>query len=80
MSVRGQVVVCRASSNCDGQPGDDLGVAVDGEGCCLGNPDALAYTAPGSEECTACVGEFCRMPDPLGLVTVFILLLSCWIH
>jgi hypothetical protein len=51
-------VVCRASFNCAGGPGDNLGVAADGEGCCLDNPDALAYTPQGSEECNACVGEF----------------------
>ena len=55
--MRGQVV-CRASFNCAGGPGDDLGVAVDGTGCCLGNPDAMAYTPQGSKECIACVGEF----------------------
>ena len=55
VSVRGQVL-CRASVNCAGGPGDDLGVAVNGEGCCLGNPDALAYSPPGSD-CIACVGE-----------------------
>ena len=57
MSVRGQVS-CRASSTCAGGAGDELGVAVNGEGCCLGDQAALAYTAPGSEECIACVGEF----------------------
>ena len=50
--------MCRASFNCAGGPGDDLGVAVDGEGCCLSNPDVLAYSPPGSVDCVACVGEF----------------------
>ena len=60
MSVRGQglVVLCRASFNCAGGPGDDLGVVVDGEACCLGNPDAQAYSPQGSEDCFTCVGEF----------------------
>ena len=57
MSVRCQVV-CRATFNCAGGPGDDLGVTVDGAGCCLGNPNATAYTPQGSEDCFACVGEF----------------------
>ena len=57
LSLQGQVA-CRATSNCAGGPGDDLGVAEDGSGCCLGNPNALAYTPQGSEECIACVGEF----------------------
>ena len=57
VSVRGQVV-CRGSFDCTDGPGDDLGVAVDGAGCCLGNPNAMAYTPQGSEDCFACVGEF----------------------
>ena len=53
------LVMCRATFNCAGGPGDDLGVAVDGgAGCCLGNPNAMAYTPAGSEDCFACVGEF----------------------
>ena len=58
--MRGQepVVQCRASFNCDGGPNDDLGVAVGGAGCCLDNPDALAYSPQGSEDCFACIGEF----------------------
>ena len=55
--MRGQVG-CRASVNCAGGPGDDLGVAVDGAGCCLGNPNSMAYTPVGSEDYFACVGEF----------------------
>ena len=50
--------MCRASLICDGQPGDDLGVALNGEGCCLGNPAALAYNILGTEGCIPCVGEF----------------------
>ena len=52
------LVVCRATFDCTGGPGDDLGVAEDGEGCCLGSPNALAYTPQGIEDCFACVGEF----------------------
>ena len=51
------MVTCRASFNCAGGPGDDLGVAVDGAGCCLDNPNALAYSPLGSEECIPCIGE-----------------------
>ena len=50
--------MCRATINCTGGPDDDLGEAVDGSGCCLGNPNALAYSPLGSEDCTACIGEF----------------------
>ena len=50
--------MCRATFNCAGGPGDDLGVADDGEGCCLSNPDVLAYSPPGSANCVACIGEF----------------------
>ena len=50
--------MCRASFNCAGGTGDDLGVAVNGTGCCLDNPNALAYSPQGSEDCIACVGEF----------------------
>ena len=57
VSVTGEVS-CRSSFNCAGGTGDDLGVAVDGAGCCLGNPNALAYSPQGSGECIACVGEF----------------------
>ena len=55
--MRGQVL-CRASFNCAGGPGDFLGVAVDGAGCCLDNPSAMAYAPQVSEDCFACVGEF----------------------
>ena len=58
VSVTGEVL-CRGSFNC---VGDDLGEAVDGAGCCLGNPNAMAYTPLGSEECNACVGEFLEYP------------------
>ena len=50
--------MCRASFNCAGRLADDLGVAEDGAGCCLGNPNAMAYNSGGSEDCFACVGEF----------------------
>ena len=58
VSVRGQSFSCRASVNCAGGAGDDLGVAVSGESCCLDNPRALAYNPVATEECVACVGEF----------------------
>ena len=57
ISVRGQAIICRASVNCTGGPGDDLGMAVDGRSCCLDNPRALAYSLQDSEKCIACVGE-----------------------
>jgi hypothetical protein len=55
--VSGQTVTCRASVNCTGGDGDDLGAAANGAACCLDNPAALAYSPPGSEDCFACVGE-----------------------
>ena len=58
MSVRGQSFSCRASVNCAGGAGDDLGVAASGENCCLDFSRALAYNPVGTEECVVCVGEF----------------------
>ena len=63
--VRSRTVVCRASVNCGGGPGDNLGVAANGADCCLDNPRALAYSSQNSEDCYACVGEFQSMhPRP----------------
>ena len=60
--MRGQLVSCRASTTCVGGQGDDVGVAVDGRGCCLDNPRALAFV-PNQGTCVACVGELtCVMP------------------
>ena len=50
------IVQCRASVDCDGAPGDDLGVTTD-RGCCVDNPNGLAYTMGGGEICTPCIGE-----------------------
>ena len=66
ISVRGQTFSCRASVNCAGGPGDDLGVAASEEGCCLDNPTALAYSRTGREECVVCVGEFYSIQGHLG--------------
>ena len=55
--VRGQNVSCRASPNCGGGMGDDLGVAASGERCCLDNPDAMGYNPQGTEDCFPCIGE-----------------------
>ena len=57
VSVSGQIVTCRASVNCAGGDGDDLGVAARGADRCIGNPAALAYSPLGSEDCFACVGK-----------------------
>ena len=55
-----QLVVCRASVNCNGEPGDNLGLATE-RSCCINNPNGLAYVASGSESCTPCIGEnLCR--------------------
>ena len=55
--MRGQLVSCRASPNCGGGMGDDLGLAVNGERCCLDNPDAMGYILLSSEDCFPCIGE-----------------------
>ena len=54
--MRGQLQWCRASTNCNGVPGDDLGPVADPRDCCLGNPNGLAYV-PREGVCIACVGE-----------------------
>ena len=62
--MRGQPLTsCRASTNCVGGPDDNVGMAVDGRGCCLDNPRALAFVlSEGS--CIPCVGELCHAgPD-----------------
>ena len=52
-------VMCRASVNCAGGSGDDLGVMTLGKCCaCVNNARGLAYNPIGSERCVACVGEF----------------------
>ena len=56
--VRGQLVSCRASPNCAVGDGDDLGLAANGSDCCLNNPDAMAYSPQGSENCFPCIGEY----------------------
>ena len=55
--VRGQNVSCRASPNCVGGTGDNVGVAASGERCCLDNPDAMGYNPGGTEDCFPCIGE-----------------------
>ena len=47
-------VVCRASTDCNGAPGDDLGVMTIKE-CCLNTPNSLAFSE--GEFCTPCIGE-----------------------
>ena len=57
VSVRSQPLTsCRASANCVGGPGDDVGVTVDGRSCCMDNPRALAFVV-GEGSCVPCVGE-----------------------
>ena len=52
----GVPVPCRASVNCAGGPGDDLGMMTPRD-CCVVNPQGLAYV-PREGACIACVGEF----------------------
>ena len=57
VSVQGQTVgvVCRASVDCAGGPGDDLGRTTERD-CCVDKPLGMAYV--GSEgNCTPCIGE-----------------------
>ena len=59
--MRGQTsdVVCRATVNCTGGPGDDLGDTTTRD-CCVNNPRGLAYVTNINEgTCIPCVGE-CR--------------------
>jgi hypothetical protein len=75
-------VLCKASFTCAGGPGDDLGVAVSGAGCCLDNPNALAYSPVGSEDCFACVGEFQHARPSQWIQnnhSSIIIICSCWI-
>lgn len=48
-------VVCRASVNCAGGPGDDLGNTTERE-CCVNNPSSRAYV-DSKGNCIPCVGE-----------------------
>ena len=47
-------VVCRASNDCNGAPGDDLGVMTI-EQCCLNTPNSLGFSE--GEICSACISE-----------------------
>ena len=55
-TVHAQVntVVCRASTDCNGAPGDNLGI-VTVEDCCLNIPNGLGYSE--GEICSPCIGE-----------------------
>ena len=54
VSVQAQdLVSCHSSVGCD----NEIGVTTARE-CCVENPDGLAYTIPGQEICTPCVGKF----------------------
>ena len=66
--------MCRASVNCTGGPGDDLGVAASSSSCCLDNPRALGYNPLGTKECVACVGE-CQvlLDNKIATITFFLL-------
>ena len=46
--------MCRASSDCVGGPGDDLGVMTIEE-CCLETPNGLGFSE--GEVCSPCIGE-----------------------
>ena len=47
-------VVCRLSADCNGAPGDDLGVMTI-EQCCLETPNGLGFNE--GEVCSPCIGE-----------------------
>ena len=47
-------VVCRASADCSGAPGDNLGVMTIEE-CCLETPNGLGFSV--GETCSPCIGE-----------------------
>ena len=65
ISVSAQaIVVCRASVDCNGESGDDLGETTV-RGCCVDNPNGLAYSVQGgaNESCTPCIGEYMAGPQ-----------------
>ena len=47
--------MCRASVDCNGAPGDDLGVMTIGQ-CCLETPNGLGFSE--GEVCSSCIGEY----------------------
>ena len=60
ISVRAQldrIVQCRASINCDGTPGDNLGLMTVND-CCIGNGFAYTNQSSTGDDCTACIGEY----------------------
>ena len=50
-----ELVVCRASTNCSGVPGDDLGVMTIEECCMNDTVNGLGFTE--GEICSPCIGE-----------------------
>lgn len=63
VSERAKTLQCRASSNCNGSPGDDLGTVATATECCVENPDGLAFVSD-EESCIPCVGEYVTSNDP----------------
>ena len=55
-------VVCRLSADCNGAPGDDLGVMTI-EQCCLETPNGLGFNE--GEVCSPCIGECVTLPQGL---------------
>ena len=51
------MMMCRASFNCDGRPGDVLGFVLGERSCCLDFPRALAFV-DGEGNCVPCIGEW----------------------
>ena len=47
-------IVCRASADCNGAPGDVLGMKTIKE-CCLNTPNGLGFSD--GELCSPCIGE-----------------------
>ena len=47
--------MCRASTDCNGGPGDDLGLMTR-EQCCFNTPNGLGFS--NAEFCSPCTGEY----------------------
>ena len=53
-------MVCRSTVDCSDSPHDELGF-MSAKECCVDTPNSLAYSIPGTETCTACIGECMKL-------------------
>ena len=52
-------VQCYTTFNCSGS----FSPMATGEDCCVGNPEGLAYSVAGREECLVCFGKYIMPSD-----------------